>query len=114
MDAVLDRLRREPVSEAELAGARTAYLSRLGSVRGTHQGAVGVVSSLFFNDQTPQDLRALEQQVRNATPADLQRVAQRYLSPNANIVVISNWLEHGNELTGIGRLELFEQKKGRR
>ena len=113
MDAVLDRLRREPVSEAELAAARTAYLSRLGSARGTHAGAVGLVGSLFFNDQTPQDLRTLEQQVRDATPADLQRVAQRYLRANANLVVISNWFDYGSQLTGVGRVELFEPKRRR-
>jgi zinc protease len=108
IDAVLDRLRKEPVSEEEIARARTAYLSSLSGGRGTHEGAVALVANLYFNDQTPDDLRALEQQIRAATPADLQRAAQRYFRPNGNLVVISNWQQYGNQLTGLGRVELFE------
>jgi len=52
----------------------------------------------------------LEAQVRAATPADLQRVAHPKLRSNANLVVLTNYLRYGNQLTGVGSALYFEQQ----
>jgi len=110
MDGVLDRLRREPVSASELDAARTTFLAGLGRGLLTPQGAVQLVADLFHTGRSPEDLQVLEAQVRAATPADLQRVAQRYLRSNANLVVLTNYLRYGNQLTGVGSALYFEQQ----
>jgi predicted Zn-dependent peptidase len=110
LDGLLERLQREPVSEAELAAARTSYLARLASATSTHARTASLVANLFLNGRSPSELRDLEQEIRAASPADLQRVAQKYLRPRGDVVVLADHYRYPTQLNGVGRTLLFDKR----
>jgi len=79
----VDRLRREPVSDTELERARVNFLA---SEQFDRESVSGVASKLgsfeAIGGGWQREAEALEI-LREATPADLLRVAQRYLLPEA-------------------------------
>jgi zinc protease len=79
----VDRLRREPVSKAELERARVNFLA---SEQFDRESVSGVASKLgsfeAMGGGWQREAEALET-LRTARPDDLLRVAQRYLSPEA-------------------------------
>ena len=107
LEEVMTRLQTETISEAELTDARTALLAELGGAAATHEATAEMVADLFLTQRSPQYLQEVEQAIRATTSDDLRRVAQRYLRPKGDIVVLMNYLDHGNELVGLNPV-LFE------
>ncbi len=84
--AELDRLREEPVSDAELERARQIfYADWVHALERIHEQAVaaGLASALFDLDQPERMLAA----VAAVTPATVSAAAQRWLDPAAGCVV---------------------------
>ena len=81
-----DRLRREPVSEAELERARVNFLA---SEQFERESVSGVASRLGSYEAMgggwQRESEALES-LRSATPTDLLRVAEKYLDPRGLVV----------------------------
>ena len=80
MLAEVERMKREPVSEAELAKAVKQFLSATLSARKTMQGQAQDLGGCWF---AAQDLSFSERHlaaVRRVTPDDLMRVARNYLT----------------------------------
>jgi zinc protease len=81
MLAELERMKSKPVSKAELGKAVKQFISGTLSSRKTMQGQA---QDLGGNWQSTGDLNFSERYlaaVKRATPADLQRVARKYLTP---------------------------------
>jgi zinc protease len=79
----VDRLRREPVSDAELERARVNFLASEQFDRESVSGVAAKLGSFeAIGGGWQFEAEALET-LRNATPEDLLRVAQRYLLPEA-------------------------------
>lgn len=100
------RLRRERVNRAELEGAQ-AYLA--GSFPLTIETpsaiALQVLNALFYGLDL-QELEDFPERVNAVTPADVQRVAERYLKPDRlSIVLVGDADRFVSQLRGAGFAE---------
>jgi zinc protease len=89
LDEVIDQVRREGVTQAELDKARNNY--RASSVR-DRQTAQGVSEALQWANHylgTPEEMERRLNRLAGITLADLQRVANTYLIPENRAVVIT-------------------------
>lgn len=85
----IDRLRKEPPSEAELKGIQN-YLAGLFVLRNTISPAA-VIGQLHFVDSQGLDrsyLSTYVQKVMAVTPQDIQRVSESYIVPSKMTVVV--------------------------
>lgn len=91
LDAILaevDRLRSEPVPEAELERTKAARIGRLALALETYQDFVNNVVSLMLRGEP---LSALEDYVTNVEAVDqtaVSAVAQQYIDPDKFIIVV--------------------------
>ena len=76
-----DRLRREPVTEPELERARVNFLASEQFERESVSGVAGRLGSFETMGGGWAREREFLETLRAATPADLRRVAERYLDP---------------------------------
>ncbi|MBL8270573.1 M16 family metallopeptidase, partial [Steroidobacter sp.] len=83
----LTRIRTEPVPDAELRFARTAFESSLVSLFETTGRTASSIGQLFAYDLPLDYYQTLPTSIRNTTAADLQRVAEKYLQPSQVVVV---------------------------
>ncbi|MEO7966177.1 MAG: pitrilysin family protein [Gemmatimonadaceae bacterium] len=84
----LRKLRDSVISSDELARARSyVELALPGSLESTSQVA-GTIAELSTFGLPLSDLTSYATKVRAVTPADVQRVARKYLTPNAATVVV--------------------------
>ena len=105
LDAVIERLQSEPVSEAELVSAQDAYLASLDA--STNLEVASLLTALYLDRVEPTELRQIEQRVRSATVADLQRVARTYLRAQADIVLLCDYYRHRSEIQRLGARGIF-------
>jgi predicted Zn-dependent peptidase len=84
----MERIRREPVTAEELAGAKQAiensYVFRFSSRFTT----VVQLMRLEFDGEPPDYYETLLDRYRTVTAADIQRVARSYLRPDAATIVV--------------------------
>lgn len=87
LDAELARVRSEPVSEAELAEAKTELLAQDLRQRETPDGRAFMLGQALVSENDPNapDRRVAE--IQRVTAADVQRVAQRFLNDNVRVTV---------------------------
>ena len=83
----LERIQREPVSDDELRVAKAYLLGSLAMDRRTNARQAWYLASLEEAGVGYEFLERYTSQVRAATAADLQRVAQRYLGTIRTVVV---------------------------
>ena len=83
----LDRIRREPVPDAELRVAKESLLGNLAMDRRTNARQAWYLASLEAAGVGYEYLDRYTAQVRAITAADLQRAAQRYLGTLRTVVV---------------------------
>lgn len=79
----VDRLRREPIAEAELERARVNFLASEHFERESVSGVASKLGSFEAIGRGWQSEAEVLDALRSTTPDDLLRVAQRYLSPEA-------------------------------
>jgi zinc protease len=85
--AEIERIRREPVSEQEIAFARNAFSSSLLTPFQTTTSLASHLGQLFTHGLAPDGLEKLERQIAATSAEDVQRAAQRYLDPDRMVVV---------------------------
>lgn len=87
MDGVFNRIRSEPITEAELQEAKTELIAADLRQRETANGRAFMLGQAIVaeNDPTAPDRRIAA--LQSVTIADVQRVAQRYLVDNARVNV---------------------------
>jgi len=91
----LERLRTEPASGAELAGAKVRLVSEALLNEASAGGQRDEVLTIA-QDRLPLDYFAtLSQRYAGITPADVQRIAKEYLQPDRLIVVDRLMAKHG-------------------
>jgi zinc protease len=81
------RLRDEPVSDAELHFARTAYESSLIGLFESTGKMASTVGQMFTYDLPLDYYQSLPTRIDAMTAADIQRVARQYLQPSKLVVV---------------------------
>ncbi|RZJ05311.1 MAG: insulinase family protein [Brevundimonas sp.] len=87
LNAELVRIRDEPVTEAELAEAKTELVSSALRGRETASGRAFLLGQAIIDEHDPgaPDRRLAE--VQQVTAADVQRVARKYLDENARVSI---------------------------
>ena len=100
LERELERLRVEPVSEGELAAARSAYLGDASAE--TNAGLASAVASLYLDGRAAADLPDLAAVAAALGPEDLLRVARQYLDPRGDLVVVGDVTETGSQLEALG------------
>jgi predicted Zn-dependent peptidase len=100
----LERLRKTPVSEADLAMARALYINEQAVRISTTNGLSGILLDQFWSD-LPSDYQArFESQVNSTTAEDIQTFAQRYLDPQTRVVVVAGDFRFAEDaLANLGR-----------
>lgn len=112
IDAIIAQIRRlqdEPISEAELNQTRDQFLNTLVF---QYPGVSAVLRERMDNDYAglpPDTFEQLVAQIQQVTVADVQRVAQRYLRPDAlKILVVGNGRELGDQLSRFGEVQTVD------
>lgn len=87
LNAQLDRIRNEPVTEAELAEAKTEIVSSELRQRETASGRAFILGRALVDEGDPSAPDANLVAIQAVTAADVQRVARRYLDEQARVSV---------------------------
>ena len=103
------RLRRERVSEEELAAVKSFLTGRFPlTVETPNDIATQVLETLFY-ELPPGDLQSFRQRVDEVTVDDIERVAFGYLQPDSlSMVLVGNAAAFVERLkrAGVGRVEV--------
>ncbi len=94
----LGRLRTQPISESELASAKLRLISSALLSEASARGQLSEILSLARDDLPGNYFATLQERYANITPADIQRVARKYLQPDQLIQIYAGpmgpWAEH--------------------
>jgi zinc protease len=94
----LNRLRTQPVTQSELADAKTRLVSSALLSEASARGQLSEVLDLAQNDLPNDYFATLQARYANITPADIQRVARMYLHPDQLIQIFAGpagpWGDH--------------------
>jgi len=105
----IERLKNEPITEAELEQTRDQFLNSL-VFQYTSRGAV--LRERMSNDYAgmpPDTFERLVEEIREVSIQDVQEVAQRYLRPDAlQILVVGNADEIGDQLERFGTVNTID------
>jgi predicted Zn-dependent peptidase len=95
----LDRIREEPVTDAELRSARD-YLVGVFPLRFETPGpVVGSLAGLFIHDLPDDELARYRPAIEAVTAADVQRVAREHIRPEqAAIILVGDHASFGEAL----------------
>jgi zinc protease len=83
----LERLRRDGVTDEEVAQARTAFLENEKASRTTNDGLADMLTTLLYTGKTFDDMRALEARVGELTARDVHEAVRTYWVPDHMAVV---------------------------
>ena len=84
----LDRIRNDAVSDEEITNAKS-YLSGVFPIRiETQDGLIDQIVNIKMLDLPDDYLRTYRDQVNAVTTADIQAVAQKYVTPDKAAIVI--------------------------
>jgi zinc protease len=109
LEREIERLRAEPVSESELAAARSAYLGGGGGA--TNEGIAAAIASLYLDGRGGDDVPDFAALADAVQPADLLRVAREYLNPSADLVVVGDVFESRKQLEALGDVKYLAVTK---
>jgi zinc protease len=87
LNAELERIRNEPVTEAELAEAKMEIVSAALRQRETASGRAFILGRAIIDENDPTAPDAGLRAVQAVTAADVQRVARRYLDEQARVSI---------------------------
>ena len=84
----IDRLRKEPPTEAELQGIKN-YMSGIYVLQNsTRAGVIGQLESMNYNELDKNYIDTYIQKVNAVTPKDVQAMAQKYLTEDKMTIVV--------------------------
>ena len=84
----IKRIRKEPVSAAELDTIKKNLVESFPSYFGTKAQAMGIFASDEFTKRSPEYFRTYRTRIKAVTVAEVQRVAEKYLDPDKMIVLV--------------------------
>ena len=87
LDAELNRIRTEPVTEAELAEAKTELLAQDLRQRETPDGRAFLLGRALVAENDPKAPDRRIGEIQRVTAADVQRVARRFLDDSVRVTV---------------------------
>lgn len=87
LNAEIARIRDEPITAAELVEAQTELLAADLRQRETSSGRAFMLGQALVAEHDPRAPDARVAAIRAVTPADVQRVARRYLDENARVSI---------------------------
>jgi zinc protease len=94
----LGRLRTQPITQSELASAKLRLISSALLSEASASGQLSEILSLAQNDLPGNYFATLQERYANITPADIQRVAEKYLQPDQLIQIYAGpmgpWADH--------------------
>ncbi|MFJ6025763.1 M16 family metallopeptidase [Brevundimonas sp. NPDC092305] len=99
LNAELARMRDEPVTAAELAEAKTEILASALRSRETASGRAFLLGQAIVSQNDPRAADADLAAVQAVTPADVQRVARKYLDENARVSI--RYLDESQRPAGV-------------
>ena len=83
----LERMRTSPVTADELMTAKDAFARSLPGLFETTPQIAGSIAQIFVYDLPLDYYSALPARINAVTAADIQRVAEKYITPNSMIIV---------------------------
>lgn len=84
----IDRLRKEPPSEAELQGIKNYMTGIYVLQNSTRNGVIGQLESMNYNELDKSYIDSYIQKVNAVTPKDIQAMAQKYLTEDKMTIVV--------------------------
>ncbi|WP_437648745.1 M16 family metallopeptidase [Sorangium sp. So ce362] len=109
--AELERMRREPVTIEELADAKANLIRQLPARFETAGATASTVASLAVYDLPLDEFGTRPARLQRITPADVQRVAQKYLVPEQlRVVLVGDAGALGEQLPALQLGEVTVQK----
>jgi predicted Zn-dependent peptidase len=84
----LSGLKDRPITEQELEAAREGLIRGFPGAFETVEGLGGSVAALYLKRRPLDEFNRTVEGLRNATPAEVQRVAEAYLSPEAMQIIL--------------------------
>ena len=110
----LDRIRSLPVGEQELDDARS-YLSGVFSLGlGTQDALAGQLATVYLNELPEDYLETYRQKVRALTAEDVLTAARKHFdSANAQIVIVGDREQVGEQAALFGPVETYDQQGNR-
>lgn len=109
LEREIERLREEPVSESELAAARSAYLGSGGG--GTNEGFASAIAELYLDGRGGDDVPDFTELANAVKPKDLLRVAREFLDPRADLVIVGDVFESRRDLEALGDVKYLAVMK---
>ena len=101
----IDRLRAEPPTEAELQGIKNYLAGVFVLQNSSRQGLIGQLAFMDLHGLDDSYLNTYVQKVMAMTPADVQRMAQKYLlSDKMTIVVVGDKSKIAEQLATFGQV----------
>ncbi|WP_437726220.1 M16 family metallopeptidase [Sorangium sp. So ce861] len=109
--AEIERMRREPVTIEELADAKANLIRQLPARFETAGATASTVASLAVYDLPLDEFGTRPARIQRITPADVQRVAQKYLVPEQlRVVLVGDAGAVGEQLSALQLGEVIVQK----
>ncbi|KYF61086.1 M16 family metallopeptidase, partial [Sorangium cellulosum] len=100
--AEIDRMRKEPVTLEELADAKANLIRQLPARFETAGATASTVASLAVYDLPLDEFGTRPARIQRITPADVQRVAQKYLVPEQlRVVLVGDASAVGEQLSAL-------------
>jgi zinc protease len=102
---------RKPAPPEEIEKAKNFVALLLPRNFETTERVAGSLAQMFIYNLPPDYFATYAQRVRAVTPADVQRVAERYIQPDKFAVVIvgdRKTIEPGVKALGLGPLKIVE------
>jgi predicted Zn-dependent peptidase len=84
----IDRLRKEPPSDAELQGIKNYMTGIYVLQNSTRTGVIGQLESMNYNELDKSYIDSYIQKVNAVTPKDIQMMAQKYLTEDKMTIVV--------------------------
>jgi zinc protease len=83
----MERLRRDGVSDAELARAKAGYLQQLKVMRTNDAALAGMLNSLLFNHRTFAYYSELENKITSLTPEQVSAAFRQHIDPQKLVII---------------------------
>jgi zinc protease len=83
----MERLRRDGVSDTELARAKAGYLQQRKIMRTNDAALAGMLNSLLFNHRTFAYYSELEHKIESLTPAQVSEAFRQHIDPQKLVII---------------------------
>ena len=96
---------------AELTNAKVALRTQLDRAAHDSMGLTQLAADLYASHGTSEQLAALPERLAAVTPADIQRVARKYLRPRDLEIAVAASPPLAQELSVLGQFEAYKVER---